>query len=124
MFRFFFACALAVATAGAAATPPDAHDPAPLPWRSALDGYRPFADQAVAPWRESNDTVGRIGGWRAYAREASGMPPGPDAAASAAGPAAAPSPAAAAPSAPATSPPGAAPAPPGARPPGHQRHHH
>lgn len=39
-------------------------------WRSAFDGYRSFADVPVAPWRDVNDTVGRIGGWRAYAREA------------------------------------------------------
>ena len=39
-------------------------------FRSALEGYRPFADEQPAPWRASNDTVGRIGGWRAYAREA------------------------------------------------------
>jgi hypothetical protein len=33
------------------------------------------------PWREANERVGRIGGWRAYAREASS--PAPAAAASA-----------------------------------------
>ena len=37
---------------------------------SAFETYRPFADQEVAPWRQSNDTVREIGGWRAYAREA------------------------------------------------------
>lgn len=51
----------------------------PLPYRSAFEGYRPFDDQKVAPWKESNDTVGRIGGWRAYAKEAQesqqGQPP-------------------------------------------------
>jgi hypothetical protein len=46
-------------------------------YRSALEGYRPFADQEVAPWKESNDNVGRIGGWRAYAREAQGAASGP-----------------------------------------------
>jgi hypothetical protein len=48
-------------------------EPAPqqvAPFRSALDGYRPFADQAVTPWRESNEAVRNAGGWRAYAREA------------------------------------------------------
>lgn len=39
-------------------------------YRSAFDGYRTFDDQPVAPWRQSNDTVREIGGWRAYAREA------------------------------------------------------
>jgi hypothetical protein len=37
---------------------------------SVFDEYRKFDDQPVSSWREANDTVGRIGGWRAYAREA------------------------------------------------------
>lgn len=48
---------------------------APAAWRSAFEGYQPFADAPIASWRESNDTVGRIGGWRAYAREAQGDEP-------------------------------------------------
>jgi len=39
-------------------------------YRSAFAGYHGFAEQKVADWRESNDKVGQIGGWRAYAREA------------------------------------------------------
>lgn len=46
----------------------------PLQFRSAFDGYQSFTDEKVRPWKESNDTVGRIGGWRAYAREAQGQP--------------------------------------------------
>lgn len=68
--------ALALAVTTATATPaagaqpaPQASTPAPS-FRSALEGYQAFSDQAVAPWREMNDTVGRIGGWRVYAREA------------------------------------------------------
>ena len=38
-------------------------------YRSAFEGYRSFTDEPVRPWRETNDTVGRIGGWKAYARE-------------------------------------------------------
>ncbi|MED5622384.1 hypothetical protein [Ideonella sp. BN130291] len=38
--------------------------------RSAFDGYNRFAEQPVAPWRTSNELVARIGGWKAYAREA------------------------------------------------------
>lgn len=34
----------------------------------------PGADKPV-PWRDANDTVGRIGGWRAYAREAQAPEP-------------------------------------------------
>ena len=43
----------------------------PLTYESPLARYRAYADQAVAPWRETNDTAARIGGWRAYARETS-----------------------------------------------------
>lgn len=39
-------------------------------YKSAFDGYRRFADEPVQPWRQANDTVGRIGGWMTYAREA------------------------------------------------------
>ena len=38
-------------------------------YESALSGYRRFADQPVGDWREANDLVGRIGGWKTYARE-------------------------------------------------------
>ena len=40
------------------------------PYRSALENYQPFADEKVLPWKQSNETVDRIGGWRAYAKEA------------------------------------------------------
>jgi hypothetical protein len=43
---------------------------APITYRSAFDGYTGHADVPVRPWREVNDQVGRIGGWRVYAREA------------------------------------------------------
>jgi len=42
-------------------------------YRSVFDGHRGFDDQPVRPWRESNDLVGRIGGWQAYARESQGI---------------------------------------------------
>lgn len=61
-------------------------------YRSALEGYQPFAEQQTAPWRQSNDTVGRIGGWKAYARDAQEAP-APARAASAAVPVPAPPPA-------------------------------
>ena len=38
---------------------------------SPIAAYPPFADDKVAPWKASNDQVGQIGGWRAYAKEAS-----------------------------------------------------
>lgn len=55
--------------------------------RSALAGYRRDGEPAPLAWREANDNVGRIGGWRAYAREAT-------AAAAAAAPAASAAPSA------------------------------
>ncbi len=39
-------------------------------YRSVFDGYQPFTDQKVLPWKETNATVEKIGGWRAYAKEA------------------------------------------------------
>jgi hypothetical protein len=51
--------------------PPESNTPSAegLTYRSALANYRPYSAQQVRPWRESNDNVGRIGGWRAYAKE-------------------------------------------------------
>jgi hypothetical protein len=73
MFKPMLARWLAVA-AGLTALTVSAQTPAPAPapgeYRSALDGYQPFTDTKAVPWKESNDTVGRIGGWRAYAKEA------------------------------------------------------
>ena len=66
-----------------------------------LAGYQPFTGENVISWQEANEEVGRIGGWRAYARES--QQPGATKPAASGGAAAAPAPAAAAPStAPAT----------------------
>lgn len=43
---------------------------APAPFRSAFDGYQPYTNEKIVNWKEANDTVGRIGGWRQYAKEA------------------------------------------------------
>ena len=43
---------------------------APLTYRSAFEGYKPYTDDKLLNWKEVNDTTGRIGGWRAYAKEA------------------------------------------------------
>lgn len=53
----------------AAAAQPAATLPKPPAYPSALEGYQPFSDEKIIPWREANDNVGRIGGWREYARE-------------------------------------------------------
>ena len=46
---------------------------------------RPEADQPLS-WRDANDSVARIGGWRVYAREAQQPEPGPAAKPSPPGP--------------------------------------
>lgn len=73
----FWAAALSLA-ALAQAQPnvpaPDPLDPkaavSPAQHRSAMTGYRPLAEAPVGSWKEANERVNRIGGWRAYAREA------------------------------------------------------
>jgi hypothetical protein len=46
-------------------------------YESALGRYQRAAEDKAIPWRESNDTAARIGGWRAYAREAQQPDPTP-----------------------------------------------
>jgi len=41
-----------------------------LRYHSALERYQPYKEQPVQSWRDANDNVGRIGGWRVYAKEA------------------------------------------------------
>ena len=62
------------------ADPLDAKAPVPVAtYTSPLTGYRRLGEDRRVDWNEANETVNRIGGWRAYAREAQQ----PDAAASA-----------------------------------------
>ena len=44
--------------------------PTALVYPSVFEGYQPFSDEKLKPWKESNATVEKIGGWRAYAKEA------------------------------------------------------
>jgi hypothetical protein len=88
--------ALALGSAALAAPPqqrPERADPldaaasAPRVWhRSAFKDYRRFDDAPAVRWRDANDTVDRIGGWRNYAREAAQAPAPNAAPASAAAP--------------------------------------
>lgn len=48
---------------------PKAAVPAPV-YRSAFEGYKSYTDEKTGNWVEANDTVGKIGGWRVYAKEA------------------------------------------------------
>jgi hypothetical protein len=43
---------------------------AQIPYRSVFEGYQPFTLDKVLPWKDTNQTVETIGGWRAYAKEA------------------------------------------------------
>ncbi len=61
---------LAAAVASSAPAPVERTQTAPGVYRSALEGYQPYSDDKMVSWREANDTVGKIGGWRAYAKEA------------------------------------------------------
>ena len=67
--------ALTSSLAQAPANRPDPSDAAAtvpaINYQSPFARYHAFADEDLAPWRETNDTAARIGGWRAYAREAS-----------------------------------------------------
>lgn len=53
------------------ADPLDAQARVPaVTYTSPLANYRRLGDDRPVPWKEANETVTRIGGWRAYTREA------------------------------------------------------
>ena len=65
------------ASAPGRADPLDAQAVVPtVRFNSAFAPYRRMGETPVGSWREANDTVTQIGGWRAYAREAN-TPPAP-----------------------------------------------
>ncbi len=66
---------------------PKARVPA-VSYQSPFAQYRRLGDEKLLSWREANDTVASVGGWRVYAREAQQAEPSP-----AARPASAPAPA-------------------------------
>jgi hypothetical protein len=85
------ALALLGVPAPAFAQPAPAADPLnakasvpPTVYRPAFTSYRRLSEVPAVSWREANDAVARIGGWRVYAREAA-QPEPPAGAASAAG---------------------------------------
>jgi hypothetical protein len=64
---------VAAQTAASRPDPLDAGASVPVTtYKSSFGAYRAQSEPEVAPWRDSNDTAARIGGWRAYAREAQG----------------------------------------------------
>lgn len=94
LLRGLAPAALCAATLAAhAQTPPPAtrRDPLdakadvpPVVYRSAFVPSRSAGAEQPITWREANDTVTRIGGWRTYAREAHAPEPAPTASAPAA----------------------------------------
>ena len=42
----------------------------PVLYQSPFRDYKPLGEDKQIPWKAANDEVGRIGGWRAYAKEA------------------------------------------------------
>lgn len=53
----------AIAQQQARANPADLRTEIQSPrYQSAFDGYQAFRDEKLAPWREVNDAVGRVGG--------------------------------------------------------------
>ena len=75
--RFFMAACGLASLLGMAAHAQPAAPPAPPPttqplaFQSALQGYQRYTDDKIVNWKAANDTTARIGGWRAYAKEAS-----------------------------------------------------
>ena len=65
---------LAALAAGAHAAPPqkqttaDTTEEAPPLYESAFADYRRYEEAELAPWREVNDEVGRLGGGHAHMR--------------------------------------------------------
>jgi len=56
---------LAQTAAGKRADPLDSSAAVPpLVFQSTLGGYQRHAEQPVGSWREANETVNRVGGWR------------------------------------------------------------
>ena len=71
----------AQAQPAANAARPDPLDPkASVPtlrYESSFAQYRRLGEEKPVSWRDANDTVTRIGGWRVYAREAQQPDPAP-----------------------------------------------
>lgn len=65
LYGFLALAALPALSQSPAVTPDPAEKDAGVPavkYESAFEGYVSYREQALAPWREINDEVGRIGG--------------------------------------------------------------
>jgi hypothetical protein len=47
-----------------------AHAQKTLVFKSTFEQYKPYSVEKIVSWKEANDEVGRIGGWRAYLQDA------------------------------------------------------
>ena len=56
-----------------------------LEYVSPIGDYKAYEPQSIQSWKEANDNVGRIGGWRNYSRETSQSQPSPSAPAASGG---------------------------------------
>ena len=74
LFTTVLTAALGPIGASTAAAPSDPADGKasvpPVQYQSPFADYRPLGEDKNTAWKDANDTVGKIGGWRAYAREA------------------------------------------------------
>lgn len=72
LFGISVCVSTALATTSAATPDPtDASAAVPaMKYESPFATYRQLGEDKSTVWRDANDTVGKIGGWRAYAREA------------------------------------------------------
>ncbi len=65
---------IALSLSGASIAAPDPTDEKntvpPIRYQSPFRDYKPLGEDKPIPWKAANDEVGRIGGWRAYAKEA------------------------------------------------------
>lgn len=76
IFITLAALAAGIAAAQETQRPDPTHARAKVPeaeYRSAFADYRPFAEEKVAPWRESNEAV-RGGGEESHAAQPAGKP--------------------------------------------------
>jgi hypothetical protein len=48
---------------------PKAEKPLELVYQSSFKNYQRYSASPIQSWKQSNDTVKDIGGWRAYAKE-------------------------------------------------------
>ena len=49
---------------------PGVTEAAPAGFKSVLESYKPYTEEKTVNWKAANDTTAKIGGWRAYAKEA------------------------------------------------------